>query len=220
VGTSGDKGIKLLLPKLGEIDFAIIGEPTKMQLVIAEKEVMIIDCITKSKSGQVAAEDGENAIYMALKDIDWFKNYKFSSDSDFSRPVKMLLTQIETINGNNTKPEECKFTVKIKSAGKYDKGELLSIISKNTRAEIKVRPTKLHSAQIDKSHPIVSAGTDLEKIILSSHSIAGDALLEVPSFIIGPGDPARLNTSDEFIYLYEINEGIRMYIDMISKVVW
>ncbi|MDQ3191721.1 MAG: M20/M25/M40 family metallo-hydrolase [Bacteroidota bacterium] len=217
VENSGNNGLKLLLPKLGEIDFAIIGEPTKMQLIIAEKEVMVIDCI--SKSGFSPANGRENAIYMALKDIEWFKNYKSSPTQEFSMPITMLLTQIETINGESKNPDKCKFTVDIKSAGKYDNSELLNIIKQNTNSEIKVRPARLKSALIDNSHPFVNANSESGEIILSSHSIAADALVDVPSFIIGPGDPARLNTSDEFIYLHEINEGIRMYIDMLIKVV-
>lgn len=216
----GNNGIKIVLPKLGEIDFAIVSEPTKMHLVIAEKELMVLDCVAKVKSGLKVEEDEENAIDKALKDINWFRSYKFLSKSDFSKPIKMLLTHIESINTDNKIPEECKYTIEIKREEKYDKEELLNFIRQNTSSEIKVRPTILKPALLDKSHPIVSAGTELGRNILSSHSVTDDSLIEVPSLIIGPGDPARSNTSDEFIYLAEINEGINIYIDMIKKVVF
>ena len=215
---SGQNGIELIYPKLGKIDFAIIGEPTKMNLAVAEKGLMVLDCTAKGKSGHAAREEGENAIYNALKDIEWFSTHKFSKVSEFLGPVKMSVTQILAGTQHNVIPDSCKFTVDVRITENYTNEEILEIIRKNVSSEVKARSTRLKSSSIDKDHLIIKAGNELGRSSYGSPTTSDQALIDAPSVKIGPGDPARSHTADEFIYLYEINEGISLYIEILKKV--
>ncbi|HET6243959.1 MAG: M20/M25/M40 family metallo-hydrolase [Bacteroidetes bacterium] len=214
VEISGNNGMKQIFSKLGEIDFAIIGEPTKMQLIIAEKALLVLECVAHTKPGFSIQENEGNAIEIAMNDIAWFRNFKHSN---LLSPLKIVLTNIETTNTGDNVSKSCKFTVEVRTGETFDIDELLELIGKNIFSEIKVLSSGLNSDIIDKSHPLISAGTALGRNILSSRGTRDKALIDVPSLILGPGDPARSYTCDEFVYLYEINEGISMYIAMLSK---
>jgi acetylornithine deacetylase len=216
---SGSNGIELIFPKLGKIDFAIIGEPTGMNLAIAEKGLLVIDCIARGKSGHAAREEGENAIYKAMKDIEWFRNYKFSKVSEFLGPVKMSVTQINAGTQHNVIPDKCEFTVDVRVTDNYHHEDLLQIIRDNVASEVKPRSTRLKSSSISKNHPIVQAGMMMGREVYGSPTTSDQALIDVPSLKLGPGDSARSHTADEYIKLEEISEGIEIYIKMIEAVV-
>lgn len=214
---SGANGIAALLPLIHKIDFAIVGEPTQMQLAIAEKGVIVLDCIAHGKSGHAAREEGVNAIYEAMKDIEWFKSFSFPKISPLLGPVKMTVTIIKAGTQHNVVPDTCEFTVDIRVNECYANEEVLDIIKKNVKCEAKARSLRLKSSFIVEEHPIVKAGKSLGLKTYGSPTISDRALMPFTSLKIGPGDSARSHIADEFIYLEEIKTGIDTYIKMLDK---
>lgn len=216
---SGKGGLESIIPELGKLDFAIIGEPTLMDLAIAEKGLMVLDCHVKGKSGHAARNEGENAIYKALKDIQWFQNYQFPKVSESLGPVKMTVTIINSGTLHNVVPDNCTFTVDVRVTDAYTNLEVLNIIQSSVNCDVVPRSIRLKPSSIPKEHPIVQAGIALGKQTYGSPTTSDQSLLDIPSLKCGPGDSARSHTADEFIYLQEIEEGIVGYIKMIEKVV-
>lgn len=216
---SGVNGIAALLPLLGKIDFAIVGEPTQMQLAIAEKGVIVLDCTAQGKAGHAAREEGVNAIYKAIKDIEWFKTYTFSKASTLLGPVKMTVTIIKAGSQHNVIPDTCEFTVDVRVNECYTNEEVLEVIKENVECEVKVRSLRLKSSFIPEAHPIVQAGKSLGLKTYGSPTISDRALMPFTSLKVGPGDSARSHIADEFIYLDEIKTGIDLYIKMLEKLV-
>lgn len=216
---SGHNGLELIVPELGTLEFAIVGEPTLMNLAIAERGLMVLDCVTHGKSGHAAREEGENAIYNALKDIEWFKTYEFAKKSTLFGPMKMTVTIIEAGSQHNVVPALCKFTVDVRVTDAYRNEEVLKIIQQNVNCEVIPRSVRLKASSIDINHPIVQAGISLGKTTYGSPTTSDQALLDIPSLKMGPGDSARSHMADEYIYVNEIQEGIDTYIQLISKIV-
>lgn len=216
---SGKNGIELIVPELGPMEFAIVGEPTLMDLAIAERGLMVLDCISHGKAGHAAREEGDNAIYRAIKDIEWFKSYEFAKKSSLFGPVKMSVTVIEAGSQHNVVPAVCKFTVDVRVTDAYRNEEVLKIIRQNVDCDVNPRSTRLKSSSISEDHPIVKAGIALGRKTYGSPTTSDQALLDIPSLKIGPGDSARSHMADEFIYVDEINNGIDLYIQLISKIV-
>lgn len=218
---SGHNGIERILPDLGKISFAIVGEPTKMQMAIAEKGLLVLDCISNGKAGHAARNEGENAIYKALKDVEWFSTYKFEKNSDLLGPVKMSVTVINTENkAHNVVPAQCTFVADIRVNELYTFEEILGEISKNVRSEIKPRSLRMRSSLIPENHPLVKAGLHLGRTVYGSPTTSDKALMPFPALKMGPGDSARSHTADEFIFTNEIEEGIRLYIELLKNVVY
>ncbi|NOT50709.1 MAG: M20 family metallo-hydrolase [Chitinophagaceae bacterium] len=217
---SGHNGIEALLPQLGKIDFAIVGEPTQMQMAVAEKGLMVLDCISTGRAGHAAREEGDNAVYKAMKDINWFSSYRFDKVSDLLGPNKMSVTVIETDNkAHNVVPAQCKFVVDCRVNELYTFEEMLDIIKSNVQCEVKPRSTRLRSSSIATDHPLVVAGTTLGMISYGSPTTSDKALMNFPSLKIGPGDSARSHTADEYIYTDEIKKGIELYIQLLNQLV-
>jgi len=216
---SGQNGLELILPELGDLEFAIVGEPTLMNMAIAEKGLMVLDCIAHGKAGHAAREEGENAIYKALKDIEWFRSYQFSKKSELFGPVKMSVTIIEAGSQHNVVPASCKFTVDVRITDAYRNEEVLKIIRQNVSCEVNPRSTRLKSSSIDKAHAIVKAGLALGRETYGSPTTSDQALLDIPSLKMGPGDSARSHMANEFIYTSEIKEGVDLYIELLSKII-
>jgi acetylornithine deacetylase len=217
---SGHNGIEALLPRLDKIDSAIVGEPTQMNMAVAEKGLMVLDCIATGRAGHAAREEGENAIYKALQDIKWFSSYKFDKISDLLGPVKMNVTVIETDNkAHNIVPAQCKYVVDCRVNELYTFEEILDIIKANVKSEIKPRSTRLRSSAIALDHPIVKAGLKLGRSYYGSPTTSDKALMNFPALKIGPGDSARSHTADEYIYIDEIKNGIELYIQLLNRVV-
>ena len=215
---SGMNGIELILPELGSLEFALVGEPTLMQMAIAEKGLMVIDCIVHGKSGHAAREEGDNAIYKAIKDIEWFRNYEFAKKSALFGAVKMTVTIIESGSQHNVIPASCKFTVDVRVTDAYRNEEVLKIIRQNVSCEVFPRSTRLKSSSISVEHPIVKAGKELGLSTYGSPTTSDQALLDIPSLKIGPGDSARSHSADEFIYVAEIEQGIGIYCQLLEKI--
>lgn len=215
---SGINGLELILPELGKLDFAIVGEPTQMQLAIAERGLLVLDCITEGKSGHAAREEGDNAIYKALKDIEWFRTYRFAKESELFGAIKMNVTIIEAGSQHNVVPASCKFTVDVRVTDAYSNEEALKIIRNNVSCKVTPRSVRLKPSSISKDHPIVKAGISMGRETYGSPTTSDQAMLDIPSLKMGPGDSARSHMADEFIYVDEIKEGVEMYIKMLEKI--
>lgn len=216
---SGKDGLELIIPELGPLDFAIVGEPTCMQLAIAERGLMVLDCVAHGKAGHAAREEGENAIYNALKDIEWFRTYEFAKKSALFGPIKMSVTIIEAGSQHNVVPAECKFTVDVRVTDAYRNEEVLKIIRQNVNCDVNPRSTRLKPSSISIDHPIVKAGIAMGRETYGSPTTSDQALLDIPSLKMGPGDSARSHMADEYIYTDEIKEGIALYIKLISEII-
>ncbi len=215
---SGQNGLELILPELGELDFAIVGEPTQMQMAIAEKGLLVLDCTVQGKAGHAARDEGDNAIYKALKDIDWFRTYEFAKKSELFGPVKMSVTIIQAGTQHNVVPATCKFTIDVRVTDAYRNEEVLRIIRQNVSCDVIPRSTRLKPSSISPDHAIVKAGLALGRESYGSPTTSDQALLDIPSLKMGPGDSARSHMADEFIYKTEIKEGISLYIELLSKI--
>jgi acetylornithine deacetylase len=216
---SGVNGLELIIPDLGELDFGIVGEPTLMQLAIAEKGLMVLDCTAHGKAGHAAREEGENALYKAVDDINWFRTFRFPKESDIFGPIKMSVTIINAGSQHNVVPATCTFTVDVRVTDAYRNEEVLEIIKEHVVSDVKPRSIRLKPSSIDKNHPIVQAGISLGRTTYGSPTTSDQSLLDIPSLKIGPGDSARSHTADEFIYIDEIREGIELYIKMLEQIV-
>lgn len=216
---SGQDGLERILPRLGTLDFAIVGEPTQMQLAIAERGLMVLDCRAHGKSGHAAREEGDNAIIKAMSDIAWFTSYQFEKTSTIFGSIKMSVTMIQAGSQHNVVPSVCDFVVDVRVTEVYTNEELLELITACVQSEVKVRSTRLKPSSIDPCHPIVLAGKALGKSTYGSPTTSDQALLDIPSLKLGPGDSARSHTADEFIYISEIENGIADYIKMLQQIV-
>ncbi len=215
---SGENGIELIYPQLGHIDVAIVGEPTQMQMAVAEKGLLVIDCVVKGKAGHAAREEGDNAIYKAMQAIDWFKNYQFKKVSAILGPVKMSVTIINAGMQHNMVPDACTFTVDIRINELYTHEEILSVIKENVDAEFVPRSMRMKSSGISISHPLVLSGQKLGRTMYGSPTTSDKALMSCPSLKMGPGDSARSHSADEFIYANEIEQGIDLYIKLLENI--
>ncbi|TKC05046.1 M20 family metallo-hydrolase [Pedobacter frigoris] len=216
---SGNDGLECVLPDLGDLEFAIVGEPTQMNLAIAERGLLVLDCTSTGKAGHAAREEGDNAIYKALKDIEWFRNYRFSKVSDVFGPLKMTVTIINAGSQHNVVPATCTFTVDVRVTDAYTNEEVLKIIRTNVDCEVKPRSIRLKPSSIDKEHPLVQAGIKLGRTTYGSPTTSDQALLSIPSVKVGPGDSARSHMADEYVFVDEIAEGIELYIAMLKPVI-
>ncbi|HEU4471141.1 MAG TPA: M20 family metallo-hydrolase [Flavisolibacter sp.] len=217
---SGRNGVEALLPVLPPIDFAIVGEPTLMQMAVAERGLMVLDCIVQGKAGHAARNEGENAIYKAMMDIEWLYVYRFEKVSSLLGPVKLTVTSIETENkAHNIVPSECRFVVDVRLNELYTPEEVIATIRAGIQSKAEPRSTRLRATAIELDHPLVKAGLSLGRGYYGSPTTSDKALMPFPSLKIGPGDSARSHTADEFIHLSEIAEGIELYIALLNRII-
>ncbi len=214
---SGINGVERAIKSLPKVDFAIVGEPTLMELVIAEKGLMVLDCYAKGKAGHAAREGGVNAIYKAMEDIKWFETFAFPKISEMLGKIKMNVTVIEAGKQHNVIPATCKFTVDVRMTDAYTNQEVLEMIQSNVQCEVAPRSTRLQPSGIQKSHPLVQSAVDLKMNLAASPTCSDQALMPWPSVKCGPGDSNRSHTADEFIYVDEIEKGIDTYIELIEN---
>jgi acetylornithine deacetylase len=190
-----------------------------MNLAVAERGLMVLDCTTHGKAGHAAREEGDNAIIKAISDIEWFQSYKFPKVSDLLGPVKMSVTVIETENKqHNVVPAVCKFVVDARINELYTFEEILAVVKEKVKSDIHPRSVRLRSTSIGLDHPLVRAGIDLGKTYYGSPTTSDKALMPFEALKMGPGDSARSHTADEYIYLDEINKGIEDYIKLLEKI--
>ena len=216
---SGTGGIESIWSSLPTIDFAIVGEPTLCQMATAEKGLMVLDCIARGKAGHAAREEGINAIYEALTDIEWFRTHRFPLVSDTLGPIKMTVTIINAGKQHNVVPAECHYTVDVRVTDKYTLEELLETIKKNVKSEVTPRSLRMRPSGIDDSHALVKAAIKLGIHRYGSPTTSDQALIPTPSIKMGPGDSARSHSADEFIFAHEIKQGIDTYIKVLNEVI-
>lgn len=214
---SGKNGVELLLPQLGTVDCAIVGEPTRMQMAVAEKGLLVLDCTAHGKAGHAAREEGENALYKAMKDIDWLANYRFPRVSGLLGPVKISVTMIQAGSQHNVVPDECRFTVDVRVNECYTLEEVVETIRTQLQSDVLPRSLRIRSSSIPPEHPLVRSGLALGRTMYGSPTTSDKALMPFPALKMGPGDSARSHTADEFIYLKEIEEGIDLYIRLLEN---
>lgn len=215
---SGSSGIEMALPELGSIDFGIVGEPTNMEMAVAERGLMVIDCLASGVAGHAARNEGENALYKAIDDINWIRNHTFEKISELLGETRISVTVIDTHNRqHNVVPAECKFILDVRINELYSFEEILEPLRTNLKSTIKPRSMRMRSSSISLEHPLVKAGTRLGKGYYGSPTTSDKALMPFPTLKMGPGDSARSHMADEFIYLEEIKEGINTYIELIGQ---
>ncbi|MBQ4228656.1 MAG: M20/M25/M40 family metallo-hydrolase, partial [Bacteroidaceae bacterium] len=213
---SGKDGIESVLPLLPKIDVALVGEPTGMQPAIAEKGLMVLDVTAHGKAGHAARDEGENAIYKALEDIEWFRNYKWEKISPLLGPVKMTVTIVNAGTQHNVVPDTCTFTVDVRSNECYTNRELFDEIGKNVKSEVKARSFRLGSSSIDVNHPLVQKIIGLGGKPFGSPTLSDQALMPFPSLKLGPGDSKRSHSADEFVDFCEIQQAIETYLKLLK----
>ncbi len=213
---SGRNGVESILEDMGRVDFAIVGEPTKMQMAVAEKGLMVLDCTAHGQSGLAAREEGVNALYKALTDIEWFRTYQFPRVSAMLGPVKMSVTQINCGTQHNVVPDKCQFVVDVRVNECYTNAELLEIIRTKVGCTVEARSTRVNSSSIAATHPFVMRGTAEGIISYGSPTTSDQALMPFTTIKMGPGDSARSHTADEFIYIDELWQAPDTYVKLLD----
>ena len=208
---SGKDGITRALPLLPHIDLAIVGEPTGMNPAVAEKGLMVLDVIAHGKSGHAARNEGVNAIYEALDDMRWIRDYKFEKVSEFLGPTKMTLTVVNAGTQHNVIPDKCTMLVDIRTNEFYDNEEVYEFIRQHLKSEVKAHSFRLKSSRIDPEHPLIRKCVAMGMKPFGSPTLSDQALMHFPSFKLGPGESSRSHSADEFIKISEIRDAISKY---------
>ena len=217
---SGVNGIELVLPYLGNINFGIVGEPTKLEMAVAERGLMVIDCTAQGRAGHAARNEGENALYKAIDDINWIRNYHFEKVSELLGESRLTVTVIDTDNKqHNVVPSQCKFVIDVRVNELYTFEEILEALKLNLKSQFKPRTTRMKSTSIALDHPLVKAGIALGRGYYGSPTTSDKALMPFATLKMGPGDSARSHTADEYIYVDELKDGIDTYIKLLDQLV-
>jgi acetylornithine deacetylase len=188
-----------------------------MQPAVAEKGLMVVDCVAKGVAGHAARNEGVNAIYNAMTDIDWFRNYKYPETSKLLGDVKMTVTQINSGTQHNVIPDMCSYVVDIRSNECYSNKELLEIIKSNVGSDVKARSTRLNSSSISLEHPLVKRAIEMGRTPYGSPTLSNQALAGgIPTLKMGPGETSRSHTANEYILVSEIREGMKLFVEMLD----
>lgn len=214
---SGKNGIESIIADLPTIELAIVGEPTLMQMAVAEKGLLVIDAIVKGKAGHAARDEGENALYKALDDLNIIRNYEFKKVSPYLGKTKVTATIIQAGSQHNVVPDICTYTLDVRVTDSYTLEEALQELQQVLKAELRPRSLRLNSSKINKDHPILKVGEKLGIAQYGSPTLSDQALIPYPSIKIGPGDSARSHTADEYIDVDEIKKGIEGYIQILES---
>lgn len=214
--SSGKNGVPIVLDDIGPIDLGVVGEPTSMDMAIAERGLIVLDCVAHGESGHAARGEGENAIYKSMKDIEWFRNYKFDKVSEVLGGINMTVTQIDAGTQHNVVPDECRFVVDVRPNEHYSNEEVVEHIRKHVECDVNPRSLNLNASGIDQDHPVVRKGEELGIRTYGSQTMSDQVHMPFQCIKMGPGDTRRSHTADEFIYLSEIEEGIEIYLSVLD----
>ncbi len=214
--SSGKKGLNSVLQHLPELECAIVGEPTLMQLAVAEKGLLVLDVSVKGTPSHAAHENNDNPIYNTLSVIEWFRDYKFEKTSNTLGPVKMTVTQVNSGKQHNVVPSECDLVVDIRVNDRYNNKEVLETVQQHVNADVRPRSMHLNASSIPVSHGLVQAGIALGRTTYGSPTLSDQSVLSCKSLKLGPGDSLRSHSADEYIYVNEIIEGIELYIKILE----
>ncbi|KUG07925.1 M20 family metallo-hydrolase [Solirubrum puertoriconensis] len=213
---SGAGGVRSILPQLGRIDLGIVGEPTQMDMAIAEKGLVVLDCVAHGRTGHAARDEGENALYKAVQDIEWIRQYRFPQVSELLGPVKMTVTQVQAGSQHNVVPDRCHFVVDVRTNEFYSNADVVRTVQEHIGAEVTPRSLHLNSSRIAPEHPLVQRGQALGRKAFGSATLSDQAVMPFNTIKIGPGDSARSHTPDEYILLSEIRGGISGYVELLE----
>jgi acetylornithine deacetylase len=213
---SGENGVQIIFEDIRPVHFAIVGEPTGMDLAVAEKGLLVLDCTVTGKAGHAARDEGENALYKAIDEIGKIRNLRFPKESAVLGPVKLTVTQIEAGTQHNVIPDICRFVVDVRTNEHYTNKEVLGIISGATAASLKPRSFRLNSSGISLSHPFVKRAIQIGIRCFGSPTTSDQAIMPWPSVKIGPGSSSRSHTANEFILKSEMEEGVRTYVRLLD----
>ena len=220
---SGSEGFARVKPLLPHIDVALVGEPTAMQPAIAERGLMVLDCTAHGRAGHAARDEGVNAIYVAMKDIEWARTYQFDRVSDLLGPVKMTTTIINAGTQHNVVPDTCTFTVDVRSNELYTNEEIFNKVCASIKSDVVARSFRLGSSGIGNNHPLVKSALSLgplpdgrPRTPFGSPTLSDQCLMPWPSLKMGPGNSARSHTADEFILISELRQAIQEYTTMLD----
>ena len=209
-------GIEIFLPQIPLPTLGIIGEPTGMQMAVAEKGLMVLDCTAHGITGHAAREEGVNALYKALGDIEWFRTYSFPEVSDFLGAVKMTVTQIQCGTQHNVVPDKCSFVVDVRPNGEYSNEEILSVIREHVGCDVNPRSLKHQSSHIAQDHSVVKRGLEMGLKAFGSPTTSNQTRCAFPTLKIGPGESSRSHSADEYIKISEIEQAVGVYIDLLD----
>ncbi len=215
---SGENGVKSILEDLGKINFAIVGEPTKMDLAVAEKGLVVLNCVAKGTASHAAHINDDNSIYKAVREIQKVQNFEFDKISEVLGKVKATVTIVNAGSQHNVVPDQCHFTIDVRTNEHYSNSEIVEIFKKELESEIQPRSLALNSSKINLDHPFVLAAQQENCNLYGSPTVSDQALMPFDSVKIGPGDSMRSHTADEFIYEKELAEGIEKYIKILSHI--
>lgn len=215
---SGANGIASCLPDWPEIWAGIVGEPTSLDMAVAERGLIVIDGLAKGKAGHAARDEGVNALYLALDDIRALKDFAFPKVSDTLGPVKVSVTQIEAGSQHNVVPAECRYVIDVRTQDRYTNAEVMKLLQQQVAHSLLTpRSLRLNPSGIAMDHPLVKAGLALGLKPYGSPTLSDQALLPFPTIKLGPGDSARSHTAGEYIELEEIERGIATYVDLLAR---
>lgn len=216
---SGKYGVPLVLDELGPIHLALVGEPTSMDIAVAERGLIVLDCVARGKSGHAARNEGVNALYQAMKDIEWFRSFQFEKRSDMLGSVTMAVTQIQAGSQHNVVPDECRFVVDVRTNECYTNEEVVDIIRSYVKCEVYPRSLHLNASGIEADHPVIQRAQKMGIKTYGSQTMSDQVHMPFASIKMGPGDTRRSHTADEFIYLDEIEQGIEGYLAFLNGLV-
>ena len=214
---SGPNGIASLLPKLGAISCGIVGEPTLLDAAIAERGLIVIDGEAQGVSGHAAREEGVNALYIALEDVDRLRRFSFPKSAGLLGPVKVSVTQIEAGTQHNVVPDRCRFVIDVRVNEHYTNQEVVAMLQKQCQSVLKARSLRLQSSGLAADHPLMRAVEGCGLKTYGSPTLSDQALMPFPTVKIGPGDSARSHTADEYIRRTEIEAGVGTYLQILEN---
>ncbi|MBD0832916.1 M20 family metallo-hydrolase [Aestuariibaculum sediminum] len=218
--SSGPNGLNSMLPIIPKVEVAIVGEPTLMNLAIAEKGLVVFDAVVEGTPSHAAHPNDNNAIYNTIEVLKWFKDFKFEKSSEALGDVKLTVTQINAGSQHNVVPGHVDLVVDVRVNDAYSNAEIAKILQDQSPcASIKPRSLRLNSSSIPVDHPLVKEGVAMGRTTYGSPTLSDQAVLSCPSLKLGPGDSTRSHSADEFIYLNEIEEGIDIYIELLNRVI-
>lgn len=213
---AGPKSLRGLLPSLPKIDVAIVGEPTLMQLAIAEKGLIVFDAVVKGTPSHAAHPNDDNSIYKTIEVLDWFKNYKFEKVSESLGKVKLTVTQINAGSQHNVVPAHTDLVIDVRVNDCYSNKKIAEMLKAEAPCEMQERSLRLNSSSINKNHSLVQSGIVLGCETYGSPTLSDQAALTCQSMKLGPGDSTRSHSADEYIHVHEIEEGIDLYIQLLK----
>lgn len=216
---SGKQGMEMLLEHLPRVDAAIVGEPTALKMAVAEKGLMVLDCVAHGVSGHAARNEGKNAIYEAMDDMEWFRSHGWGRTSKWLGDVKTSVTMISAGTQHNVVPDECRYVVDVRTTDQWGNKETLEEIKKNVKSDVVARSTRLNSSGIEETHPLIKVAKEMGIEMFGSPTLSDQALMPFPSVKLGPGDSARSHTADEYVKVSELEDALTLYSELLSRLV-